>query len=332
MLFNEVKNVKAEEIKQFVSVNVTTNFNTLKPYIETCENEYIKRLLGIGQYDELVEYYEDHAAPEDHMEDLLKLVQKALINLAYFRAFPILVAKIGDGGVYRSESDKQKSLFKYQEADLKQMFKSDGFNGLDAVLEYLEENILLFPTFALSENYTVFKNSFINTTREFDNCFSIGGSRLVFLKLKKFIYDAENFDILPAIGKTFFDELKDQILNKSVTEANFPVIEFLKNAIAHYAIAKGILHLGVSITDNGVFHQNTTGGQYDFKKEASVNPDENHNLIKFSRDTADHYLALLQDFLNENIADYPTYSASSCYDSTGTSHIRDNSNKKTFWA
>jgi predicted house-cleaning noncanonical NTP pyrophosphatase (MazG superfamily) len=331
MLFNEVKNPKAEEIKQYISVNVSSNYNTIKPYIETAEAEYIKKLLGDDQYEELVEYYEDHAAAEERLDDLLSLVQKALINLAYFRGFPILIAKIGDGGAYRNENEKQKGLYKYQEVELKNMFKADGFNGLDAVLEYLETNIDLFPLFSASDNYTVFKGSFINTTAEFEDKYSIGGSRIVFLKLKKFIKQAEEFNIIPLIGREYFDELKEQILDNDIDETNVPVIEFIRAAVASHAIARGVTQIGISITDNGIFYQTATGGQFDYKNENLLKPDEVDALFRNARDTGDHYMALLKDFLHENIEDYATYAASSAYDSTNAAHIRDNSNKKTFW-
>jgi hypothetical protein len=331
MLFNEVENIGAKEIKKYISVNVTTNFNTIKPYIETAEAEYIKKLVGDDQYDELVEYYVHHVAAEERMDNLLTLVQKALINLAYFRGFPILIVKIGDGGVYRNETEKQKGPYKYQELGLREMFKTDGFNGLDAVLEYLETNIEIFPLFKASDNYTVFKGSFINTTSEFEEQYKIGNSRIVFLKLKKFIKQAEDFNIIPAIGRAYFDELKEEIAENNISEENIPVIEFIRAAVANHAIARGVTQIGISITDNGIFYQTATGGQFDYKNENLLKPDEVNALFKNARDTGDSYLALLKDFLHENIADYATYAASSAYDSTNASHIRDNSNKKTFW-
>ena len=158
MLFNEVKNVKAEEIKKFISVNVSTNYGTIRPYIETAEREYILKLLGQEQYDELAEYYESHEASEERLDDLLNLVQKALINLAYYRGFPLLVIKMGDGGAYRNETETQKGLYKYQEKALYRMFKADGFNGLDSLLEYL-----LSPN---SRNQLVFSSSKVDVTRQ----------------------------------------------------------------------------------------------------------------------------------------------------------------------
>jgi hypothetical protein len=211
------------------------------------------------------------------------------------------------------------------------MFKADGFNGLDSVLEYLENNIELFPLFAESENYTVFKESFINTTAEFEEGYKIGGSRLVFLKLKPFIKQAEDFHIIPLIGRAYFDELKEQILNKDIDEANDIPIDYIRKAVANFAIYRGIHQLGMTITDNGVFYSSDTGDQFDYQNEKPMKPDEIMKLYQEARDTGNGYLALLKDHLHNNIDDYSTYAASASYDSTNAAHIRDNTDKKTFW-
>jgi len=331
MLFNEVKNVKAEEIKKFISVNVSTNYGTIKPYIETAEREYILKLLGQDQYDEMVEYYEGHEASEERLDDLLRLVQKALINLAYYRGFPILVIKMGDGGAYRNETETQKGPYKYQEKGLYRMFKADGFNGLDSVLEYLESNIDLFPLFSESENYTVFKDSFINTTAEFEEGYKIGGSRLVFLKLKPFIRQAEDFHIIPLIGRAYFDELKEQISDNDIAETNEVPIDYIRKAVANFAIYRGIHQLGMTITDNGVFYSSDTGGQSDYQDEKALRPDDVMKLYQEAREAGNSYLSLLKNHLHNNINDYATYAESAAYDSTNAAQIRDNTDKKTFW-
>jgi len=328
MLFKEENNTNAKEIKQYISVNVSTNYKTLKPYIEVAEREYIKKLLGDDQYEELTDYYAEHVASEERLDDLLEHVQRALINLAYYRGFPILIVKMSEQGAYRNENEKQKSLFKYQEVELRKMFKKDGFNGLDAVLEYLETNIDLFPEFQTSPNYTVFKNNFINKTIDFDNIYAIGASRLVFLKLRRFMNIVEDFKILPLIGRDFFDELKTQIKDNSLTTENSKAVEKIKKAVAFYSIEQGLNEIGVNIIDNGLVFQTREG---DYKKDTSVKGEELSALSKSARENGEKYLEYLKDFLHENIDDYPIYEDSEQYDSTNTTHIRDNTEKKIFW-
>lgn len=332
MLFKESENTNAAEIKQYISVNVSTNYGTLKPYIEIAESEYIKKLLGDDQYDELLDYYEaEDPAPETRLDELLTLVQRALINLAYFRGFPILIVKMSDQGAYRNENDKQKSLFKYQEDALREMFKRDGFNGLDAVLEYLETNIDLFPEFEGSTNYTVFKSNFINTTTEFDDIYNINGSRLVFLKLRRFMNVIEDSKIITLIGRTYFDELKTQIKEHTLTAANTTAVELIQKAVAFYSISQGLSELGVKLTDKGLVFETREGTVNDYKKDTKVGGDDLNALISSSRKNGDMYLSYVKDELHNNIDDYPTYAASDEYDSTNTANIRDNTDKKTYW-
>jgi hypothetical protein len=273
----------------------------------------------------------DDPAQEDRLDELLALVQKALINLAYYRGFPILSVKMSDKGAYRTESPNEKSLFKYQEVELRQTFKQDGFNGLDAVLEYLEENIDVFPEFRNSANYTIFKSNFINTTTDFDNIYSIGGSRLVFLKIRRFMNIVEDFKILPLIGQAFYTKLKDAIEENNVITEDQRAIDIIKKAVAFLSIDQGLSELGVKLTDNGVVFETREGRFDDLKKDTTVSGDELHTLIKSARVNGDKYLSLLKEFLHANIDDYPLYRDSEQYDDTNTAHIRDNSGKKTFW-
>lgn len=332
MLFKETLNVKAAEIKQYLSVNVSVNYNTIKPHIESCERDYIKPLLGVDQYDELVEYYEAAVGGESHLDELLELVQRALIHLSFWRGFYQFMIKVGDQGAYRTESENQKTPFKYQEVELRNSYKLDGFNALDEVLAYLEETISLFPLFEASDNYTLFKGGFINTTADFDTFYDIGGSRLVFLKLKKHLTQCDDFDILPLIGRTYFNELKAQILADTLTVANLSAVELIQKAVAPLAVARGIQNLGINITDKGLFFETRDGAVNDLAKDSAVAGSALDSVKISARDTGDAYLAYLKDHLHNNIDDYPTYEAADEYDDTNTANIRSNTDKKTFWA
>lgn len=329
MLFKEENNTNAAEIKKHLPVNVSVNFKSLKPHIKVAERKYIKKLLGDDQYEELTDYYDEHHAPEERLDDLLDLVQFALINLAYWWGFPKLNTKFSDQGAYRNETEKQKSLYKYQEVDLRNSFKQDGFNGLDAVLEFLEINISIFPAFEGSSGYAFFKSNFICSTAEFDSIYSIGGSRLVFLKLRRFMNIVEDFKILPFIGRDFYEELKEQLLEGELTSPNGKAVEIIKKAVAFHSMSQGYVELGINIKDNGLVFE--TSDDPDYKKTTTVNGLELSALIKSSRENGDRYLEQLKDHLHENIDDYPTYEDSGAYDATNTAHLRDNSNKKTFW-
>ena len=251
MLFKSTLNVKAEEIRQYITVNSSISFDSISPYIEYAETTYIKAILGSDQYLELCAYYEDPLAwpdnpadpktHEDDLEKLLSLVQRSLINLAYHDGFSMLSVNIGDSGAYRKETENQKALFQYQEENLKTSFRTQGFNGLDAILEFLEDNIEKFPVFAASDTYTVFKSKFIKTTPEFDEIVNIRNSRLVFLHLQRYIDQVNDFEIKPVIGAEFFEELITAMTSvEDLTDSQKAVIAFIQKIQAYLSVSKGI--------------------------------------------------------------------------------------------
>ena len=140
------------EIKNFLPIGAGNDLNRLKPHIENAENKFVKPLLGTAMYDELVEFYETEypAEPTEVQEATLLLltkVQHAVIHLAYFVGFDFLNVSVSDAGFQRIESERTKGLYKYQEDNLKSYFSEAGFNALDDVLVYIENNIAHFNEF-----------------------------------------------------------------------------------------------------------------------------------------------------------------------------------------
>lgn len=342
MLFKAGNNTKAEEIRQYLPVNSSITFASLQPYIESAERKYLKPVLGVDQYDELCAYYADPSVwpdieripktHEDWLSKLLLLVQKALINLAFHDGFSILSVNIGDSGAFRQESENQKPLFQYQEENLKNTFRSDGFNGLDTILEFLEENIENFPIFSASSAYTVFKSKFIRTAKEYSGIYNIFNSRLVFLHLQQYIDQVNDFDIIPVIGREFFDELTGGIISQEpVADKYQKVINFIKKIQVFHSAVRGINSLGMNITYNGIYFLSDGTNSRNFKKADPAKAEDLHSLITNAKQNGQAYLTYLKEFLHANIDDYPTYAAFNAYNEGIPIDHRDNTDKKTFW-
>ena len=342
MLFKEENNTKAEEIRKYISVNSKITFASILPYIESAEAKYIKKLLGPLQYLELCNYYLDPAAFPDlpgaetdplDMAKLLPLVQKALINLAFLDGYAILSVNIGDSGAYRTETEAQKGLYQYQEENLKNAFRSEGFDTLDTILEYLEDNIDLFPIFKRSDTFTVYNGKFIKTANEFQEVYNISGSRLVFLHLQKYIDLVNDFSILPVLGRSFFDELVVAMTSEDgPTDKQKALITFIQKIQAYLSIAKGIASLGTNILYNGTFFLSDGTNSSNHKKKDPISPDNLQFDMRNSQEVGMAYLDYLKDYLHENIADFPTYAEFNSYNEGDPVDQRDNTDKKTFWA
>ncbi|MGX8721256.1 MAG: hypothetical protein ACSW79_09175, partial [Eubacteriales bacterium] len=184
-LFKPENNTKAEEFKEFLPVNVTCSFRSLAPAIAQCEDKYLLPVLGEPLLNKLAAYYEGGTHDDELLEALLKRSQYAVVRLAYWQDYDLLSVSMSDKGA--ADNAGEGRLYKYQADALKKALKNGGFDQLDSVLEYCHRNIEQLPEFLQSPAYTDAKSLIVGTTKEFNDIFHIGGSRLVFLKMRHFV-------------------------------------------------------------------------------------------------------------------------------------------------
>jgi len=344
-----------EEIKSYLPVNTSLSFEVISPYIKTAERDYLIKLIGLALYNEIANYQGSGSGSgmgdvdPKHIQ-LLEYAKTAVINLAILEWSKTGTLQAGNLGLTMQETPNQKIPYKYKEQEYKDSIKANGFNALDMMLEYLEENINNFPTFKQSVNYTVFKGHLINQTKEFDTIYFIGGSRLVFIRLQRFIVQAEDFSILPVIGRELFDKVMsvisyqgsgsgsgsgfDYTLPSPVTDMG-RLINMLQKAAVHLSIYLGICDLNVNVTEKGLFFESKEGGQGSFSKQTNVMETfvPNEMLPGIARNAYKNgtgYLEMARQFVLKNISSFPEYANSESYDTTvGNRRMSfDNTDKK----
>jgi len=334
MLFKTI-----EEIKQFLAVGAGTDFNRLKPHIQNAETAYLRPLLGNGLFKELQDFYD--SPPENPLVgqnilfgELLSLVQRTLIHLTYWSGFQVLNATISDGGFKRTETEKVKSLFKYQEVELKEYFKTTGFNGLDEILFYLEMEInksegetVNFKSFADSDGWTILKSSFIPDTSTFNAIVFINHSRLTFLRMKSPMQLVEDLDIKPVLGETIFNEIKLEMVKQEPAAKVTAILPYIQKAIAYLATALLMEESGADLTEKGLYFESTDAYNNLLTNKQPAESDRINFLAKRNKGIGQNYLEQLKSYLIVNATDWPTYCGQ-----TGNILRRTNTDKKSFWA
>ena len=325
-----IRNVN--EVRELLPVSIGVTFDRIQPHLAVAERDFIRPLLGPGMYDELQEFY-DMEPPatltevQDAMQSLLKLVQGAEVHLCYWLGFDILNAYISDGGFKRSETDKIRSLYKYQEDNLKDYFKISGFNGLDTALEFLEDNIQHFGEFALSDTWKGLKGQFIRDTRTFNSLYFIGDSRLVYLRLQPFFHVIEDLSIKLVLGAENFALIKEEMIKDEPAAHVVKILPAIRKPIAFLSVAMLMEESGADLTDKGLYFE---GRMQNMDSDTVKQPSEIervNNLVKRARGLAESYMLQLKQFLLDNSAEWGGYSAPK----SGL-HNRDNTGKRTFWA
>jgi len=334
MLFKTI-----DEVKTFLAVGAGTDFNRLKPHIQNSEAAYLRPLLGPVLFKELQDFYENPPAIPLEGEnilfgELLLLVQRTLIHLTYWSGFQVLNATISDGGFKRTENEKVKSLFKYQEVELKEYFKTTGFNGLDEILFYLEIKIkksegepLNFKSFADSDAWTILKSAFIPDTITFNSIVFINHSRLTFLRMKSPMQLVEDLDIKPLLGEAIFNEIKLEMVKPKPSAKVTAILPYIQKASAYLATALLMEESGADLTEKGLYFESTSSENNLINNKEPTESDRINFLAKRNKGIGMNYLEQLKSYLIANSTDWSSYSGQ-----TGNALRRNNTDKKSFWA
>ena len=332
MLFSKEKNPKMEEIREFVPVSSSSDFDSVAPHIANAERDYLIPVIGTTMFESLMVFYktelsEELTEVEQRTGELFRLVQSAVIHIAYWIGFDLLNSHISDGGFKRTESTSVKGLFKYQEENLKIYFRTNGFNGLDTVLQYLETNSSDFSEFSESPSFSQLKSAFIPTTDIFNELIFINKSRLTFLRMKSHMRLIEDTEISTILGHTAFAFVKSEMV-KANPEAKVTVLlSYIRKPVAYLASALLMEESGADLTDNGLFFTSTASGFNNDTERKPSTPDRIAILVNRNRNIGNAYLDQLRSYLAANSSDWTEVTPSS-----GKLFRRDNTDKKTFWA
>ena len=322
--FKKEKNIKAEEVRKYLPVNVNTNFDNLASAIYMSENKYILPLLGLKLFDEMVTFYNQSEHSGEHIkvkEELLKLIQFSLIRIAYWQEFPVLSITLSDAGA-SDKAGENARLFKYQEENLKSSLKNTAFDVFDMILSVCESNPDAFQLFAESPYMVNSAKTLIKKTSDFEKVFSINNSRLVFLKMRQYIQKIEQIDLIHKVGSEFFAEL----LSSSDAEI-LSVKELVQFYIVNASIGEGITQLHQMPTERGmVFIRDNSS---DVAQSAIIEYPQLMQTGKEHTQTAERYINDAISLMLKNPVKFKKF-----IDFHGVqkpnSQYRDNNNKKTF--
>jgi hypothetical protein len=319
---------------------MSLEYDKIKTFIADAER-IVKETISEAFYDEIDAYItsliptdppaEPPAEPETdaYLDKLIGLLRDSITYMTFNIGFDILNTVFSNQGFHRVEVEAsgKKALFQRQEENLRKTFRQQGWNKLDLALAYMETNKDEFATWTASEEYTLTKDHFINSTKEFNQIYNINNNRLVFMKLRNFQTLVEDFDIAPLIGIDYCSELKAQILADNLSNANKAFLTYLKKAVVFCTIGRGGIELITILNEYGIYETQIESIEQNFKTESTVRESFFNKLIESAVILGKSYLMTCETFLKKNIANYATYAASPAYNSEGSSFVLKGTDK-----
>ena len=303
------------EARYVAQISEAVSYERLKPHLFNAEQKYIMPLLQQEMYDELTQYhantgkykiYEpgftmeptEGVSEEDYMHAvLLWYAQHAIVNIAYHIGFDVLNSYISNTGFSRLESESTKSLFKYQEDNLKRYFLTTGLNSLDTMLHVLQEQKNHFEAFA--GQIKKLQGRIFPTTNEFNQAYNINNSRLIFMHLQQYIAKVEDIDMEREIGQENMEQIFDALANQDETpldDKTSRIVELLRPPIAYLATAYLMSDTGAQISERGLFFTGMRSIN-DSGLELPTEPEKVLALIERNKEIANQYLARLRRHL-----------------------------------
>lgn len=331
MFLSTIEETFITEIQGILPASLATSRLKLWPFIEQAERKYILPLLEAELYADLQKFYNDHGnwtsgSGEDETKTaaLLKLIQIAELNLAYFIGFDLLNVITSDAGFQRpGDGAAFKGLYKYQEENLRKYFETTGYNGLDDMLQYIEENIEHFPEWEDTTNFTIRKTALIKDAETFDNICFINKSRLTFLRLQRFMNEIIDFEIKPLLG-TEWTTLMVELAKEDPAAKYTALVPEIRKPLAFLSCAKLIEKTG-DLNDRGLFF---VGKNSMFPDDSFKKPAEGDSVVVAAssyRSTGRAYMETLRQYLITN-----SFTSQGSVD--GNVFDRDNDGKKIFVA
>lgn len=286
-------------------VNQSMSMASLKPWIEMAMQAHVLPWLGAGTWSALVANM-DAQNPDADLTALLPYVQRPVALLTMYEYSQIGNIQVGEGGLYRAETDDLKSPFKYQETAYRQQMLQHGFESIERMLNYLEDNEAKYPLWQADPAYQRNKEHFINTALDFRLLYGKLLSRYEFEIIRPIMEEVETFAILPIIGQAQYDDLKEGIALKALTADEQALIQLIRRAVSHFTMQEAIERHWVQFNGNRVVQVETLEPQ-GYEREGSAQRAPFSTKWRHHQLLANRHISYIRHYLSSRLETFPLY-------------------------
>lgn len=298
-----------DDLKKYISVTKSYDIEEFGTKVDFAVNKYLKKWLGKTQLDAIIAAYDaSPGTPLTTQQQLLvDKIQPSLAHFVFYEHIPYAQIVIDDSGITRKENENYKTAYANQITKLSQSAITSGYDTLEMLLGFMEDNEADYPLWTNDDAYTKNKEFFINSSVDFAEQYPITRGRQTFKSLFPIMRDVESFYITQCLGQLFYDELKAKILNKTpFTSKETILIGFIKKAISFLSISRGVKNGWVKYNSSGVISSGHTD-ESNFITEETATNEQASLKVRETETTGEMYLTRVKDYLKANSSDFPTW-------------------------
>lgn len=321
IFFDKDNNTSADEFRQFLPVNVNTDFDVLAPSIADAEQKYIVPILGSQLTATLDSYYHGSDSSDTIKNNLIERIQSAVIRIAYYESFDLLSVNITESGLQDINGDNR--VYRYQADRAKDTLAHQAFEHLQYFYDALVASNL--RTWDASDpNNPRPTDSVFRDYREFFRAVRMEPDFRLFAKISQWIQSADMTVLPHHVGAAIANSIIAR--EQRITPA---ILSLAQRLVGFSALAKACKMLHGYLTSEGVVVRSmrTDGGYAGF----STNPADastRTELANSYQELSDSAATELVSLLRSNESSFPEIKAVSSRDEIR--HFVPTKNKKSF--
>lgn len=289
-------------------------WDELTPGIRQATEKYVLDFVGTDFYDTLAASFQAGTTLSDEQAKTLQLLQDAIAYYSIYHVLPEKRSVLASLGVVDNDPSSGSNPSAYPiYLEKRRSALQNGDDFLDRALSYMEQQVAAgdggFDDWVGSEAYKLKTSDFFRHTAELDEYLNIQKSRRSFISLIRYLKQVEEDVIKPILC----DELYALVVASTPLDADAKLLPFIKRAVAYLGAAEAIPHHRIVIDGDGFRVVSYTDGSEDRRNQTnSVHEQAIQALALRCKEQGSRAVAKLVQFLEDNIADYPSYETSTC--------------------
>lgn len=299
-----------EDISQFKSfiggaVNYSVELGSLEPAMQVAAKKHLTPWLTPEFWEQIVALAEEET-PSDAEAALLAHARRALAMLTMYEYIRIGGIQFSEAGIMRAETENMKGAYKYQEHNYKEFMQEHGFDALETLLDYLDDNADSWEDWRDDGGRSRYRATLLHRAADMADITGRSISRYTFHIMRPIISDLETFALLPLLGEDQLDLLRENFLADDLSADEARLLSHCRKVLAHFAMAEAVQRMYVQVKGDRVVQSETAEPQGS-RQERLPSTEAMGLLIQLNSDWANRHFSFLRKFLDDNASLFPLY-------------------------
>lgn len=295
------------DVTKYVPVNMTSNFNVIKPFLLTAESAFIPRIIGKAQYEALAVLFAatEEPLPTANQTRAIELCQCVITNLGYYYAVPVLNVSIGTSGIQINSNSDTKAAFQWQVEEVKNSLQELGFGAVEELLALMEDNLDDFTAYRDSDERSLQQSLVLSSAAQFSGYYNINNSRLVYQSVVYLVKRIEQQQLTVLYGSAFMQTLKATDLPEKKQQL---LDNYIRPGVTLLTVAKAVIERVVTL-ENGLITYNFKGRTDNMRESQALSNQQVEEIQCQLQHDGNLFLQQGLDFITANVADFADYVA-----------------------